>query len=313
MAHYARIEEGLVTSVLLVANDEDAAGFPGQWVKTSYNSRGGVHYGADGQPDGGQALRKNYACVGDTYDKALDAFYSPQPSPFHRLDPYTCLWVDTRGVQAPEPRVAADYRKSVYTPSRTLSPALQEAFQALQERSGITVSQNFKKASAALLVSTQDLVELLEDPLGRLVAPVNWLTYQTLFEETGLGAYGLNVLSVEESQALTYPLQVLSVSVAVNQRHETLCWDTVKGSRRCQGAECTERSVHETLSPHVEDAIRAACLGMQLPAGLHTLSFVFRSNYWFLLDWQPTLDPACLQAFLQDPDALELALMHVTS
>ena len=312
MAHYARIEKGLVTSVLVVS-DEDAASFPGQWVKTSYNSRGGVHYGVDGQPDGGKALRKNYACVGDTYDERLDAFYAPQPSPHHTLDPYTCLWVDSRGVQPPAPPVVQDYRKSVYMPSRRVSPALQEAFEALQERSGITITQNFTKAKAALLVSAQDLVELLEDPIGCLAAPVNWVTYQALFEETGLGEYGLNVLSAEESQALAYPLEVLSVSVAVNRLHASLCWDTVKGTRRCQGAECSERSVHETLSPQVEDAIRAACLGLKLSAGLHTLNFVFRSGYWCLLDWQPVLDPVCLQEFLQDPDSLELALMHVTS
>jgi len=309
MSHYARIENGLVVSVALVANEEDVAGFPGQWVKTSYNTRGGVHYGADGQPDGMPALRMNYACVGDTYDPVKDAFYGPQPSPHHELNPHTCLWVDSRGVRPPAPPVAPDYRKSVYVPSRRVSPALQEAFEDLQERTGITVTQNFRKASAALLVNAEDLVQLLEDPLGRLIAPVSWAVYQELFEETGLGRFGLNVLSAEESQALTYPLEVLSVGVAVNQHHAALCWDTVKGTRRCVGGECTERNLYETLSAQVEDAIRGACLGLGLPPGLHTLNFVFRRGYWCLLDWHPMLDPI----WLKDLAGLDIALRHMTS
>jgi hypothetical protein len=65
---------------------------PGTWIQTSYNTRGGVHYGADGQPDGGVALRANYAGIGYTYDQANDVFYAPQPYPSWTISAPTWLW-----------------------------------------------------------------------------------------------------------------------------------------------------------------------------------------------------------------------------
>lgn len=95
MAHFAQIENGLVTQVI-VANQEDIDsglfGDPATWVQTSYNTRGGIHYGQDGQPDGGIALRKNYAYIGGTYDAEKDAFISPKPFPSWTLNEETCLW-----------------------------------------------------------------------------------------------------------------------------------------------------------------------------------------------------------------------------
>ena len=84
MAHFAKVVGGKVVKVI-VADAEFFSGFvdssPGKWLQTSYNTRGGVHYGADGQPDGGVALRGNYAGVGYVYDAANDVFYAPQPFP----------------------------------------------------------------------------------------------------------------------------------------------------------------------------------------------------------------------------------------
>lgn len=95
MAHFAQIENGLVTQVI-VANQEDIDsglfGDPATWVQTSYNTRGGIHYGQDGQPDGGIALRKNYAYIGGTYDAEKDAFISPKPFSSWTLNEETCLW-----------------------------------------------------------------------------------------------------------------------------------------------------------------------------------------------------------------------------
>ena len=54
--------------------------------KLTYNTHGGVHL------DGGTPLRKNYAGVGFTYNKILDAFISPQPYPSWTLNEETCLW-----------------------------------------------------------------------------------------------------------------------------------------------------------------------------------------------------------------------------
>ena len=65
---------------------------PGAWLQTSYNTRGNVHYGQDGQPDGGVALRGNYAGVGYSYDAQADAFIPPQPYASWVLSPKTFLW-----------------------------------------------------------------------------------------------------------------------------------------------------------------------------------------------------------------------------
>ena len=81
MAHFAKVLDGVVRQVI-VAEPEFFLTFrdtsPGSWLQTSYNTRGGVHYGPDGQPDGGTALRANYAGVGDIYNQAEDVFHAPQ-------------------------------------------------------------------------------------------------------------------------------------------------------------------------------------------------------------------------------------------
>jgi len=96
MAHFAKVRDGLVVDVI-VAEPEFFDTFiddsPGQWIQTSYNTRGGVHYGEDGEPDGGTPLRKNYAGIGFLYDPALDAFIPPKPYPSWTLDENTCWWV----------------------------------------------------------------------------------------------------------------------------------------------------------------------------------------------------------------------------
>jgi hypothetical protein len=95
MAHYAKVNNGIVEQVIVAEADffdtfVDSS--PGQWIQTSYNTRGGIHYGQDGQPDDGTPLRKNYAGVGFTYDSAKDAFIPPQPYTSWTLNNDTCLW-----------------------------------------------------------------------------------------------------------------------------------------------------------------------------------------------------------------------------
>ena len=84
MGHFARVVNGKVDQVI-VAEPEFFDTFvdssPGEWKQVSYNTRGNVHYGQDGQPDGGLALRGNYPGIGYTYDAAKDVFYAPQPFP----------------------------------------------------------------------------------------------------------------------------------------------------------------------------------------------------------------------------------------
>ena len=48
-----------------------------------------------GKPDGGVALRKNFAGVGYTYDEGKDAFIAPKPGDDYELNEDTCMWVDT--------------------------------------------------------------------------------------------------------------------------------------------------------------------------------------------------------------------------
>lgn len=96
MAHFAKVVDGTVTQVI-VAEPEFFHTFvdssPGQWIQTSYNTRGGVHYNPEtGEPDDGVALRKNYAGVGFTYDATKDAFIPPQPYASWTLNDETCLW-----------------------------------------------------------------------------------------------------------------------------------------------------------------------------------------------------------------------------
>lgn len=90
MSHYAKVENGIVTNVI-VAEPEFFATFidssPGEWIQTSYNTRGGAH------TQGRTPLRKNFAGKGYTYDPIKDAFIPPQPYPSWTLNETTCQWV----------------------------------------------------------------------------------------------------------------------------------------------------------------------------------------------------------------------------
>lgn len=95
MAHFAKVENGIVTQVIVAEQDfidSGAVGEPSAWVQTSYNTRGGVHYGSDGLPDQGTPLRKNFASPGFSYDAIRDAFIAPKPFPSWSLNETTCLW-----------------------------------------------------------------------------------------------------------------------------------------------------------------------------------------------------------------------------
>ena len=96
MAHYAKVKDGVVTQVI-VAEAEFFDTFvdtePGEWIQTSYNTRGGKHYDPEtNEEDDGTPLRKNYAGIGFTYDADRDAFIPPQPYDSWTLNETTCLW-----------------------------------------------------------------------------------------------------------------------------------------------------------------------------------------------------------------------------
>jgi hypothetical protein len=102
MAHFAKIENGVVTQVIVVGNADtsDAYGaekeyigaafcerlLGGNWKQTSYNGN----------------IRKNYAGVGFTYDESRDAFIPAKPYASWTLVEDTCQW------NAPVPYPADD-------------------------------------------------------------------------------------------------------------------------------------------------------------------------------------------------------------
>ena len=96
MAHFAEVDSNnVVVRVLVVGNDQEERGqeflandlgLGGTWLKTSYNTQGGVH------TNGGTPFRKNYAGIGYTYDSVRDAFIPPKPFNSWTLDEETCLW-----------------------------------------------------------------------------------------------------------------------------------------------------------------------------------------------------------------------------
>jgi len=94
MAHFAKVENDIVTQVIVIDQETLNTGHwgdPKTWVQTSYNTQGGKH------TQGGTPLRKNYAGIGYTYDAQRDAFIPPKPYASWLLDEETCLW------SAPQP------------------------------------------------------------------------------------------------------------------------------------------------------------------------------------------------------------------
>lgn len=99
MSHFAKVLNNKVISVI-VAEPEFFDTFvdssPGEWIQTSYNTRGGVHYQPDSETpsaDQSKALRKNFAGIGFTYDRDLDAFIPPKIFDSWVLDEQKCIWV----------------------------------------------------------------------------------------------------------------------------------------------------------------------------------------------------------------------------
>jgi hypothetical protein len=91
MAHFAKIENGIVTQVVVISDadtsvngaESEAVGvafcqslFGGDWLQTSYNAN----------------IRKNFAAIGCAYDIGRDAFVPPKPYPSWTLNEQTCQW-----------------------------------------------------------------------------------------------------------------------------------------------------------------------------------------------------------------------------
>ena len=105
MAHYVLLNyQNIVTKVCTGKNEDETdtnielvyQHMFGQLCKrTSYNTRGGVHYDPEtNEPSVNQskAFRKNYAGIGYTYNESRDAFIPPKPFDSWVLDEQSCLW-----------------------------------------------------------------------------------------------------------------------------------------------------------------------------------------------------------------------------
>ena len=117
MGHYAKVVGDTVVQVIVAKQDFiDTLPDKSAWVKTSYNTTGGVHYTEDENgvrsksTDQSKALRKNYAGVGMKYDKVRDAFIAPQPYPSWILDESTCLWKPP--VEEPDDRCVYNWNET---------------------------------------------------------------------------------------------------------------------------------------------------------------------------------------------------------
>ena len=107
MAHFAKVINKTVVDII-VAEPEFIEEFQdriqGEWIQTSYNTSGGIHYDPETREpsaDQSKALRYNFATVGGGYDPEADAFYKSQPYPSWVLNPNTFLW--EAPVERPEP------------------------------------------------------------------------------------------------------------------------------------------------------------------------------------------------------------------
>ena len=119
MSHFAEIDPDtkIVKRIIVAEQDFINSGTVGDssnWIQTSYNTRGGVHYAPNtNTPDGGLALRKNYAGIGYIYDRGRDAFMVPQPFPSWTLNEDTCYWESP----TPYPVNGRDYKWNEETKS----------------------------------------------------------------------------------------------------------------------------------------------------------------------------------------------------
>lgn len=105
MSHYAKIESGVVTQVVVADSKEWCeANLGGTWVQTSYNTYGNQH--PEGRP-----LHKNYAGIGFAWDGV--GFYAPQPFASWTKNAETYLW------EAPTPMPVEEGKRYVWDEDTT--------------------------------------------------------------------------------------------------------------------------------------------------------------------------------------------------
>lgn len=164
MAHYAQVINNRVVQVLVADEDkidEIRPGFEGTLIQTSYNTRDGVHYGSDGKPDGGQALRLNYAEIGMWYNKERDIFYrdtSAAAADAFYLDEATMTCKQVMPNQAvPMRRDRNTEEVFVYVSCESMAKMGGQTKDNLEASLNLVISQNEEKASIALPLSNEEV------------------------------------------------------------------------------------------------------------------------------------------------------------
>jgi len=116
MTHFAKVENGLVTDIIVAEQDFiDTLQEPSLWVQTSYNTRGNVHYDPNtGLPDGKPALRGNYAFIGGSYDVVNDVFIYPRPYSSWNISKDT-NWIWEAPIPYPQDNKSYDWDENTLT------------------------------------------------------------------------------------------------------------------------------------------------------------------------------------------------------
>jgi len=96
MSHWAELDENNIVIRVTVGDNDDPNGdegyqwlidnLGGTWIKTSYNTRNGIH------TEGGTPLRWNFAGIGSAYIEDLDIFIDPSPYPSWIIDKENKTW-----------------------------------------------------------------------------------------------------------------------------------------------------------------------------------------------------------------------------
>lgn len=79
MSHFAKVENGVVTNVIVAEQefiDSGAVGDPASWIQTSYNNN----------------FRKRFAGIGFLYNSELDVFILPKPFESWVFNDQTLEW-----------------------------------------------------------------------------------------------------------------------------------------------------------------------------------------------------------------------------
>ena len=150
MAHFAKISENNEVLSVVTLNDKDMLDANGVetesvgqaylqkhnnwpahlWIQTSYNTRGGKHYDANGNEsaDQSKALRGNFAGVGHTWDPENQIFWGDKPYPSWVKDLNKADWNSPIG--EPDPLTAEQQAQNEAGTHAWVYDWNEEAYQA---------------------------------------------------------------------------------------------------------------------------------------------------------------------------------------